>query len=66
MRFSRAPPFSCATFSRVRRGREERHEFLIVGAFAGALAALLMHEGGYGLASDMLVGIIGALLGALL
>jgi uncharacterized membrane protein YeaQ/YmgE (transglycosylase-associated protein family) len=40
--------------------------FLIVGAFAGALAALLMHEGGYGLASDMLVGIIGALLGGLL
>jgi uncharacterized membrane protein YeaQ/YmgE (transglycosylase-associated protein family) len=33
---------------------------------AGALAALLMHEGGYGLASDMLVGIIGALLGGLL
>jgi hypothetical protein len=40
--------------------------FLIVGALAGALAALLMHEGGYGLASDMLVGIIGALLGGLL
>jgi uncharacterized membrane protein YeaQ/YmgE (transglycosylase-associated protein family) len=40
--------------------------FLIVGAFAGALAALLMHEGGSGLASDMLVGIIGALLGGLL
>jgi hypothetical protein len=38
--------------------------FLIVGAFAGALAAQLMHEGGSGLASDMLVGIIGALLGA--
>jgi uncharacterized membrane protein YeaQ/YmgE (transglycosylase-associated protein family) len=40
--------------------------FLIVGALAGALAALLMHEGGSGLASDMLVGIIGALLGGLL
>jgi uncharacterized membrane protein YeaQ/YmgE (transglycosylase-associated protein family) len=40
--------------------------FLIVGALAGALAALLMHEGGYGLASDMLAGIIGALLGGLL
>jgi uncharacterized membrane protein YeaQ/YmgE (transglycosylase-associated protein family) len=40
--------------------------FVIVGAFAGALAALLMHQGGAGLASDMLVGIIGALLGGLL
>jgi uncharacterized membrane protein YeaQ/YmgE (transglycosylase-associated protein family) len=40
--------------------------FLIVGAFAGALAALLMHEGGYGIVSYIVVGIIGALLGGLL
>ena len=40
--------------------------WLIAFLIVGALAALLMHEGGYGLASDMLVGIIGALLGGLL
>jgi uncharacterized membrane protein YeaQ/YmgE (transglycosylase-associated protein family) len=40
--------------------------FVIVGVFAGALAALLMHESGYGLISYIVVGIIGALLGGLL
>lgn len=37
--------------------------FLIVGLVAGWLAGRVMRGGGYGVAGDLVVGIIGALLG---
>lgn len=37
--------------------------FLIVGLIAGWLAGKFMRGGGYGLVGDMIVGVIGALLG---
>ena len=40
--------------------------FLIVGLVAGWLAGVLVKGGGYGLVGDMVVGILGALLGAVI
>ncbi len=40
--------------------------WLIIGAFAGALAGTVMKGGGYGLVGDIIVGIVGALLGGFL
>lgn len=40
--------------------------FLAIGAVAGWLAGLLMHGGGFGLLGDIVVGIIGALVGGYL
>jgi uncharacterized membrane protein YeaQ/YmgE (transglycosylase-associated protein family) len=40
--------------------------FLIVGVLAGWLAGLLVKGGGFGLIGDLVVGIIGALIGGLL
>jgi uncharacterized membrane protein YeaQ/YmgE (transglycosylase-associated protein family) len=40
--------------------------FLIVGVIAGWLAGLLVKGGGFGLIGDLVVGIIGALIGGLL
>ena len=37
--------------------------FLLVGLIAGWLAGLVMKGGGYGIIGDMIVGVIGALLG---
>ena len=37
--------------------------FLLIGLIAGWLAGRIMRGGGYGLAGDLVVGIIGALLG---
>jgi uncharacterized membrane protein YeaQ/YmgE (transglycosylase-associated protein family) len=37
--------------------------FLLVGAIAGWLAGVLVRGGGFGLFGDLLVGIIGALIG---
>jgi uncharacterized membrane protein YeaQ/YmgE (transglycosylase-associated protein family) len=40
--------------------------FLIVGVVAGWLAGLLLKGGGFGLIGDLVVGILGALIGGLL
>ncbi len=40
--------------------------FLIVGVLAGWLAGLLVKGGGFGLIGDLVVGILGALIGGLL
>ena len=40
--------------------------FSAIGAVAGWLAGLLMHGGGFGLLGDIVVGIIGALVGGYL
>jgi len=40
--------------------------WLILGAIAGALAGSVMKGGGYGLVGDIIVGIIGALIGGFL
>ncbi len=40
--------------------------WLIVGLIAGWLAGLVMQGGGFGLVGDMIVGLIGAVLGGLL
>ena len=40
--------------------------FLIVGVIAGWLAGVLVKGGGFGLIGDLVVGIIGALIGGLL
>jgi uncharacterized membrane protein YeaQ/YmgE (transglycosylase-associated protein family) len=40
--------------------------FLIVGVIAGWLAGLLVKGGGFGLIGDLVVGILGALIGGLL
>ena len=37
--------------------------WLIVGLIAGALAGLVMRGGGYGIVGDIIVGIIGAVIG---
>jgi len=37
--------------------------FLLIGLIAGWLAGLVMKGGGYGIVGDMIVGVIGALLG---
>jgi len=37
--------------------------FLIIGLLAGWLAGQLMKGGGYGLAGDLVIGVIGAILG---
>jgi uncharacterized membrane protein YeaQ/YmgE (transglycosylase-associated protein family) len=37
--------------------------FLIIGAIAGWLAGLLMRGGGFGILGDIVVGVVGALLG---
>ncbi len=37
--------------------------FLLIGLVAGWLAGLVMRGGGYGLVGDMIVGVIGALIG---
>ena len=37
--------------------------FLLIGLIAGWLAGQLMRGGGYGVVGDMIVGVIGALLG---
>ena len=37
--------------------------FLLVGLIAGWLAGMVMKGGGYGIVGDMIVGVIGALLG---
>jgi uncharacterized membrane protein YeaQ/YmgE (transglycosylase-associated protein family) len=37
--------------------------FLVIGAIAGWLAGVIMKGGGYGLAGDIIVGIIGSLIG---
>jgi uncharacterized membrane protein YeaQ/YmgE (transglycosylase-associated protein family) len=40
--------------------------FLLVGVIAGWLAGVLVKGGGFGLTGDLVVGIIGALIGGLL
>jgi uncharacterized membrane protein YeaQ/YmgE (transglycosylase-associated protein family) len=40
--------------------------WLVVGLIAGWLAGLVMQGGGFGLVGDMIVGLIGAVLGGLL
>ncbi len=40
--------------------------FIIIGIAAGWLAGQIMKGGGFGLAGDLLVGVIGALLGGFL
>ena len=40
--------------------------FLIVGVIAGWLAGLLVKGGGFGLIGDLVVGILGSLIGGLL
>ena len=40
--------------------------WLVVGLIAGWLAARVMRGGGYGLVGDMIVGLIGAVMGGLL
>ena len=40
--------------------------WIIVGLIAGWLAGVVMHGGGYGLVGDIIVGIIGALIGGFL
>ena len=40
--------------------------FLLIGLCAGWLAGMIMKGGGYGLAGDLIVGVIGALLGGFL
>jgi uncharacterized membrane protein YeaQ/YmgE (transglycosylase-associated protein family) len=40
--------------------------FLVVGVIAGWLAGLLVKGGGFGLIGDLVVGILGALIGGLL
>ncbi|ABB31445.1 Transglycosylase-associated protein [Geobacter metallireducens RCH3] len=40
--------------------------FLLIGIAAGWLAGQLMRGGGFGLAGDLIVGVIGALLGGFL
>ncbi len=40
--------------------------FLLIGLAAGWLAGVLMKGGGFGLLGDMIVGVIGALLGGYL
>ena len=40
--------------------------FLVVGVVAGWLAGVLVKGGGFGLVGDLLVGVIGAVLGGLL
>lgn len=40
--------------------------FLIIGVIAGWLAGVLVKGGGFGLIGDLVVGIIGALIGGLL
>ena len=37
--------------------------WIVVGLIAGALAGLVMRGGGYGIVGDIIVGIIGALIG---
>ena len=40
--------------------------FLVIGATAGWIAGLLMKGGGYGLLSNMVIGVLGAFLGKFL
>lgn len=40
--------------------------WIIIGGLAGWLASVVMRGGGYGIVSDIIVGIIGALLGGFL
>ncbi|GLI36788.1 GlsB/YeaQ/YmgE family stress response membrane protein [Geobacter hydrogenophilus] len=40
--------------------------FLLIGVAAGWLAGQIMRGGGFGLAGDLIVGVIGALLGGFL
>ena len=40
--------------------------FLLIGLCAGWLAGMIMKGGGYGLAGDLIIGVIGALLGGFL
>jgi len=40
--------------------------FLVIGAFAGWIAGLLMKGKGFGLAGNVVIGIVGALLGGFL
>ena len=40
--------------------------WLVVGLIAGWLASLVMRGGGYGLIGDIIVGVVGALLGGFL
>ena len=40
--------------------------FLLIGLCAGWLAGVIMKGGGYGLAGDLIIGVIGALLGGFL
>ena len=40
--------------------------FVIIGIVAGWLASMLMGEGGYGLIGDLIIGLIGAILGGFL
>ena len=40
--------------------------FIIVGLVAGWLAGLIMKGGGYGVVGDIIVGVIGALIGGFL
>ncbi len=40
--------------------------WIVVGLLAGWLASLVMRGGGYGLVGDMIVGIVGALIGGFL
>ncbi len=40
--------------------------FLVIGAIAGWLAGVIMKGGGFGLAGDIVIGIIGAFIGGVL
>jgi uncharacterized membrane protein YeaQ/YmgE (transglycosylase-associated protein family) len=37
--------------------------FLLIGAFAGFLAGMIMKGGGFGLCGDLVLGILGAIIG---
>ena len=37
--------------------------FILIGLVAGALAGMIMNGGGYGIVGDIVVGVLGALIG---
>jgi len=40
--------------------------FILIGLVAGALAGMIMNGGGYGIVGDIVVGVLGALIGGYL
>jgi hypothetical protein len=62
-------PFLQVQREQERGLRSEEHScpvILIVGAIAGWLAGQVMKGGGYGLLGDIIVGLIGALIGGII